>query len=253
MKKFFITVLLIFAVGKITAQNSSTITAIEELPNWPVMLANLPTVQITSGVLLDKVSDFSNLTNFNTTENNISNNKHFIQALSELHQASNQSLFINSDALKLRTAGTTSPNAVDIGIINTSFHRLNINEDNVALSGVTVTNNQFFAVTGKPSFIAKKILAASPLKEVVSGSSISFNFNDYFVFNNATSAIKNLSVKFEDSATNTAVAIISNGSYLINSKNVIYTNSGLKTLTPGRKVSSSLNLFKCFINYSLLF
>ena len=43
MKKFFITVLLIFAVGKITAQNSSTITAIEELPNWPVMLANLPT------------------------------------------------------------------------------------------------------------------------------------------------------------------------------------------------------------------
>jgi uncharacterized protein (DUF983 family) len=53
MKNFFITVLLIFVVGKITAQNSSTITATEELPNWLVMLANLPTVQITSGVLLD--------------------------------------------------------------------------------------------------------------------------------------------------------------------------------------------------------
>ncbi|GEM55422.1 hypothetical protein B0A58_00525 [Flavobacterium branchiophilum NBRC 15030 = ATCC 35035] len=231
MKKIFITVLLFFAVGKITAQNGSTITAIEEHPNWPVMLANLPTAQISSGILLDKVVDFSNLTNYNTTENNISNNKHFVQALSELHQASNQSLFINSDALKLRIAGTTIPNAVDIGIINTSFHRLNINEDNVALSGITVTNNQFVAVAGKTSFIAKKILVASPLKNVVSGSSISFNFNDYFTFNNATTAIKNLSVKFEDSATNTAVAIISNGSYLINSKNVVYPNSGLKTLT----------------------
>jgi hypothetical protein len=53
MKKIFITVLLFFAVGKITAQNGSTITTTEELPNWPVMLANLPTFQITSGVLLD--------------------------------------------------------------------------------------------------------------------------------------------------------------------------------------------------------
>jgi hypothetical protein len=55
MKNFFITVLLFFAVGKITAQNGSTITATEELPNWLVMLANLPTFQITSGVLIDKL------------------------------------------------------------------------------------------------------------------------------------------------------------------------------------------------------
>ena len=53
MKKFLITIALFFAVGKITAQNGSTISTSEELPNWPAMLANLPTAQITSGVLLD--------------------------------------------------------------------------------------------------------------------------------------------------------------------------------------------------------
>jgi heme/copper-type cytochrome/quinol oxidase subunit 3 len=52
-KKFLITAVLFFAVGKITAQNGSTITTTEELPNWPAMLANLPTAQISSVVLLD--------------------------------------------------------------------------------------------------------------------------------------------------------------------------------------------------------
>ena len=92
MKNFIFTLLLCFII-KASAQNSSTVSATQELPNWPVLLANLPKGQITSGILLDKVVDYSNLKNFNTTENNISGNKHFIQALSILHKAENDLKF----------------------------------------------------------------------------------------------------------------------------------------------------------------
>jgi pimeloyl-ACP methyl ester carboxylesterase len=209
----------------------STISTTEEPPNWSVMLANLPVSQITSGVLLDKVSDFSNLTNYNTLEKNLSDSKHFNQALTELYKASDQALFISKETLATRTAYSTNANSVDVGIINTLFHRLNFNEDDATLSGLTYLNNQFSTVAGKPSFVSKKIIVASPLKEFVSGTSIDFNFNDTFIFNNATTLIKNLTVKFEENATNTAVTIIYNGAFVISTKNIVYTTSGYKTLT----------------------
>ena len=40
-------------------------------PNWTLMLSNLNQSQITSGVLIDKVTDFSKLINFNIGTNNI--------------------------------------------------------------------------------------------------------------------------------------------------------------------------------------
>ena len=89
MKNFIISFLLCFII-KASAQNNSTISATQELPNWSVLLANLPTGQLTSGILLDKIVDYSNLTNFNTTENNLSGNKHFIQAISDEHKTTNE-------------------------------------------------------------------------------------------------------------------------------------------------------------------
>ena len=209
---------------------SSTIAITEVLPDWNLRLANLPITQITSGVLLDKVVDHSNLTNFNTTEKNLSDFGHFKQSLSELHKASNQLRFISSETLATRTAYSTNENSVDVGIINTLFHRLNFNEENQTLSGVTFTNNQFAIVSGKPTFVAKKIVIASPLKEFVTGSSINFNFSDTFVFNNATTSIKKLIVKFENNTTNLPVTIIDNNAFILTNKNVDYTTSGLKTL-----------------------
>ena len=89
MKNFIFTLLLCFII-KASAQNSSTVSATQELPNWPVLLANLPKGQITSGILLDKVVDYSNLKNFNTTENNLSGKKYFIQAISDKHKTTNE-------------------------------------------------------------------------------------------------------------------------------------------------------------------
>ena len=209
---------------------SSTIAITEVLPDWNLRLANLPVAQITSDVLLDKVVDYANLTNFNTTEKNLSDFGHFKQSLSELYKASNQLRFISSETLATRTAYSTNENSVDVGIINTLFHRLNFNEENPTLSGVTFTNNQFAIVSGKPTFVAKKIVIASPLKEFVTGSSINFNFSDTFVFNNATTLIKKLIVKFENNTTNLPVTIIDNNAFILTNKNVVYTTSGLKTL-----------------------
>ena len=76
MKKIFISLIFCLAISKTVAQDNPTIQATEETPNWPVMLTNLNTTQITSGVLVDKVTTFSNLINYNTTESNLSGCEH---------------------------------------------------------------------------------------------------------------------------------------------------------------------------------
>ena len=52
MKKIIILLCCIYGTA-LFAQNTSSVSAIEEVPNWPDMLANLPNTQVTSGVLLD--------------------------------------------------------------------------------------------------------------------------------------------------------------------------------------------------------
>jgi hypothetical protein len=77
MKKIFISLFFCFQLSQIVAQDNPTIQQTEVTPNWPIMLSNLNTSQITSGVLIDKVTTFANIINYNTIESNISNSKHF--------------------------------------------------------------------------------------------------------------------------------------------------------------------------------
>lgn len=229
MKKI-VTLVCTIATAFVFGQNTSTISTTQEAPNWPILLSNLNTTQISSGVLLDKVTDFANITNFNTTDKNISSREHFTQTMSELFTASDQSRFISVTALKDKMAYNTEDNSVDVGIINTSFERLNLNEDSPTLSGLTLLNNQYSAVAGKPSFVSKKVLIAAPLKDGVRGASINFNFNDEFVFTNATTAIKNITVRFEENPTNAPVTILNNGAFVLSTKNIVYSTSGTKVL-----------------------
>jgi hypothetical protein len=168
MKKSFIILIFFFQLSQVVAQDSPTIQQTEQLPNWPVMLSNLNTAQITSGVLIDKVTTFANLINYNSTENNWSNKEHFNQALSELYRASDQTRFISLTELKNRTESTTSSNAVDIGIINTTFQKLLFNEENPSTGGVTFNQStgKFVIVAGRPSFISKKNKYNSSIKRI---------------------------------------------------------------------------------------
>ena len=64
----------------------------------------------------------------------------------------------------------------------------------------------------------------------MSGSNFNFNFNSIFSFTNATTTVKNLTVKFGENPTNSPVTIINNSIYVLSTKNVVYTTSGLKAL-----------------------
>ena len=71
MKKIFILLLCISGTFA-NAQNTVTAEATMQRPDWNNLLSNLNTAQITSGILIDKVVDFSKLQNFNIGTNNIS-------------------------------------------------------------------------------------------------------------------------------------------------------------------------------------
>jgi hypothetical protein len=230
MKKIFISLIFILNLSHAFAQGNSIIQEIEETPDWPTMLSNLDTSQINSGVLIDKVTSFSNLLNYNVSGNNAADAKLFNQALSELYHASDETRFINENEQKNRTRSTISNNSVDIGIINTTFQKLNFNEENQSLSGVIFNqaSRRYEAVAGRESFISKKISIIAPLKEFISGSSFIFNFKNDLIFNNATTTIKTLVVDFGDG--NTASTIISENIIVSPSKVINYTSSGAKTL-----------------------
>ena len=150
IKKNYIILAFCLLLSHVKAQGNATIQQTENIPNWPNLLSNLDTSQITSGVLIDKVTTFANIINYNTTEINISNRSHFNQALSELYRASDQTRFVSLSELKNRTTSTTANNSVDIGIINTTFHKLNFNEENPSAGGITYneTTSKYVPVSG---------------------------------------------------------------------------------------------------------
>lgn len=137
----------------INPQPATSISFIEEAPNWSLMTANLNLAQSLSGVLLNKITDFANLTNFNTIEKNLSGKEHFYQAMAQLFTVKSQLPFVNKTDLDAKTAYSIADNSVDVGFINTSFERLNYNEENELLGGLKFINGQFVPIVGNPSFI----------------------------------------------------------------------------------------------------
>jgi Putative serine esterase (DUF676) len=249
MKNFFISLIVCFGLVQIQAQNNATAQVTVETANWPATLANLNTAQITSGVLIDKVSDFSNLMNFNVGTTNLSDATHFKQALSELYRASDNSRFISTEELQNRSAAAT-PNTIDVGIINTTLQKLHFNPDNPSSGGLLVQSGVFVPIANRPAFVTKKLVMASPLTTMATGNSITFNFRDELIFNNATTGIKNLTVDFDQSGSN--IPIISNGVFVLSTKKVNYTATEYKVLKfvfTFTDNSTTTTFAKLFINY----
>ena len=132
MKKisFFICVML-FSI--LQAQ----ITTVEEDISIDQMLSTIGLSGVTSNILYERAGMFANLVNFNNESDfNTSSKKHFIQAMLEMHNASNHMLFITNEELKNRIAETYQENQVDIGILNNTFQYLHFNEENPNLGGL---------------------------------------------------------------------------------------------------------------------
>ena len=75
MKKIFIAFFFCLHLSLVVAQDNATIQETVQDPNWPVLLSNLNTSQITSGILIDKVTTFAGLYTYNEMTNEEFNNQ----------------------------------------------------------------------------------------------------------------------------------------------------------------------------------
>jgi hypothetical protein len=224
MKKFLIAFVLFEALTNCFAQSSS-IQSVQTSPNWPLMLSSIGTSQITSGILYDKISGTSGLINYNKGQNNIADYSKFSQTLTDLYEASDRTKLISTTVLKTRIATTTTSN-VDVGMINTSYQKLFFNPDNPSSDGLLFQNGMFVQIPNKPAYISKKLVMIAPLKDIVTGASITYKFRTDLILNNATTTIKTLVAEFQGNTT--VNTIISNSAIVMPTKSVVYTTSGMK-------------------------
>ena len=76
MKKILITISLLFATFQ--SVKAQDVQVLDSPPDWPFMMSNLNTKQITSGILYNKVAMFSNLYDYNRGKYNLSHADHFM-------------------------------------------------------------------------------------------------------------------------------------------------------------------------------
>ncbi len=192
------------------------------------MLVNIDKTTLTTNILYERTTPWSKLPIFNDSIN-VSTKGHFEQALHELYKASNQQKFTYFRDLQLSYTPKSQKSKVDIGIINTSFNQLNYVKDDEIKSALRVIDNKFEKITNtKQPFITKQALVIAPLKEIVEGNTISFNFNNAFIFEEGNKEIQSLVINFD---TQTDYTVINNSNIIMNNVNVNYNTDGLKTLT----------------------
>ena len=205
MKKItFYLFLMLFSL-KAQAQTSPTPIQIaqQEQQFWSQALVNISS-QINTGILYTKVTPFSNLYNFNTLEHNTANSSSFKQALSELHNASDKTLFISATQLEITKqqlytakANNTKP-LIDIGVLNTSFDFLFYDEEDENNGGLKLINGIFTPIVGKPSVFTKHITLISPQQEIITtttNGAVDYKLQNNLFFNRSK-PIKTLVANF---------------------------------------------------------
>ncbi|QTD37416.1 hypothetical protein JL193_15185 [Polaribacter batillariae] len=202
---------------------------------WSKALINISS-QIKTGVLYSKVTPFSNLYNFNTLAHNTANSSLFTQAISELYNASDKTLFIATAQLKLKKqqlyaakASNTIP-SINIGVLNTSFDFLFYDEENESNGGLTLVNGVFKPIAGKPSVFTKHITLISPQQEIITTTnSGDVNFRlDNSLFFNRNKTIKKLVANFN---TTTNYTLVNNSAPTNTVAKINYTTAGKKLIT----------------------
>lgn len=165
----------------------------QNVANWQLALSTLRTdsrYATDLEVLYSKVAPFAGLYTYNEPYNNASSASHFMQALSELHRASDQLKFESAETLenRLKTfnnqqqTARTQPNfsnTVKIDVINTTISYLNYNEEFPNDGGLQLINGVYIPANNLPAFIQKQVTIVSPLEELI----LSVNNNVTYQFN----------------------------------------------------------------------
>lgn len=227
MKKFnyFLWAMLFF-----TITHAQTIPAGENI-SLDQQLSNISKASVTSGIIYERVISSANLYNFNKVSTfNTANFPYFKQAFSEMRRASNNTKFTSLDAFKNLVAVNTTPNEVDVAILNTQFHVLNFNEDNPSAGGLTYNSStkKFVSIRNKVPFYMLHNTVIAPTKEHVKGTNVVYKLRNDLYFKNGTKTIKTLIANFGDGVNRTLISnsILTNQNITVN-----YTSSGDKTST----------------------
>jgi hypothetical protein len=151
MKKFnYFMWVVLFAI----AAHAQSISA-DETISLDQQLSNIPQSSVASGIIYERVISASNLYNFNKVSTfNTANFPYFKQAFSEMRRASNHTKFISLEAFTNLAAANTTPNEVDLAILNTQFNILNYNVDNPNSGGMTynTSTNKYVLIPNKAPF-----------------------------------------------------------------------------------------------------
>tara|TARA_B110000967_G_scaffold117177_1_gene119902 strand:+ start:1409 stop:4477 length:3069 start_codon:yes stop_codon:yes gene_type:complete len=205
----------------------ATTSAFGQMKRIDSMLINVDKTNFTN-ILYERTTPWSKLNIFNDSIN-ISTKRHFEQALHELYKSSNQEKFTYYRDLRTKYTPKSLKNTVDIGIINTTFNELNYTEKDETKGALRLRNNTFEKRRGnKPAFLEKHALVIAPLKEQLTGNSITFKFDPQFIFQETKKPIRTLIANFNTSQNYT---IIENGTLVKDHITVNYAAEGLKQLT----------------------
>lgn len=163
-------------------------------------LEKINQASVTSGIIYDRVMPLADLCIFNMPSekpHNTANFRFFKQALFELHKASNYKKLISIEKLEEKIAPYNNKwDVVPIGIINTPFQSLNYNPENPKESGLILKDSIFVQVDGNKPFLNGYAMVISPLKNVMQGEKIIYQFSEELIFNNGETKIKTLIVDF---------------------------------------------------------
>ena len=150
MKKLLL--ILCFLMASITLKAQVT-TVIDTINNVDKLIIPLNKSTFTTNILYDRVVPIANLTKFNNTTNNISDLKHFEQALSELYRASKKTKFNSVATARQHYSSLASKNKVEIGVINALFNQVNYNDNDNNQGALKITNNILIPINNKPIFL----------------------------------------------------------------------------------------------------
>tara|TARA_B100000795_G_C22798541_1_gene440622 strand:- start:56 stop:3163 length:3108 start_codon:yes stop_codon:yes gene_type:complete len=210
------------------------------------MLVDIDQTDFTTGILYDRTVPWASLYNFNEGYN-ISNKNHFEQALLEIHNASNNELFMDHNELQTLTTHDSIRNIIDVGILNVSFQKLNYNTDNEEDGGLRLEEQRFQKINNdKSAFIENHVFVLSPLKNNAKGTSIIFNFNEQFLFQNTLN--KNIQTLIVDFGNGISHTIIDNGDIVRSQVYITYSSDGNKNIeATATMTDGSIKLTKSFI------
>jgi len=207
------------------------------------MVKNIDKSDFTSGILLDRSGNYSNLAKLNALKDpKPINYGYFKQALLDLHVASKRSKLISSKALKDDIKkNKTEHHVVDIGIISADYHSLNYNNKDKSVDGLKLNGDVFKSIKNKKSFLSHTSLVASPLKMAAKGSSITYRFQSKFWFNTSKKTIQNLTISFENGKD---FEIIKDGKIIRNKVQQDYDKTGEKVIS-FRATYSDMTTLSC--------